>query len=235
MAIMKHSAKIKLYSSYFDEFDRLSAKSILNLFQDVAGVNGDEIGVGYLTLLEKNLYWILTRVKFDIFEMPKPNQTVYVQTWPHEKGRVDFDRDFKIESEDGKTMIIGTSKWCVIDTVNRSLQRTDNVNYIGEICPDKNYADKFLKIQIPTETPVEKFKHTVRFSDIDHNHHMNNTNYANLVSNAAENKQFTHFEINYLNECKLNDTITVSSLKTETGEFISGKNGNHLAFTAFIK
>ena len=139
MATMKYSAKITLFSSYFDEYDRLSAKSILRLFQDVAGVNGDEIGVGYLTLLEKNLYWILTRIKFDVLEMPLPNQTVYVSTWPHEKGRIDFDRDFKIESEDGKTMIIGTSKWCVIDTNSGTLQRTENVNYNCEICPDKNY------------------------------------------------------------------------------------------------
>ena len=43
--IMKHSAKIDLYSSYFDLNDRLSAKSFLNLFQDVAGVNAVEIGM----------------------------------------------------------------------------------------------------------------------------------------------------------------------------------------------
>lgn len=235
MAVMKHSAKITLYSSYFDENDRLSPKSILNLFQDVAGVNGDEIGVGYLSLLEKNLYWILTRVKFDIIKMPIPNQTVYVQTWPHEKGRIDFDRDFKIANEENETMIIGTSKWCVIDTETRTLQRTNNVNYIGEICPDKNYEDKFLKITIPDETPVHKFTHSVRFSDLDHNHHMNNTNYANLVTNATENQIFNHFEINYLSECKLDDKIEVSTIKTESAIYIIGKNGDKLAFTTLIK
>lgn len=232
---MKHNAKITLYSSYFDENDRLSAKSILSLFQDVAGVNGDEIGVGYLTLLEKNLYWILTRVKFDIIKMPIPNQTVYVQTWPHEKGRIDFDRDFKIVSEDNETLIIGTSKWCVIDTLTRMLQRTDNVNYIGEICTDKNYENKFSKIKIPDEESTYKFTHTVRFNDLDHNHHMNNTNYANLVTNATQNQIFSHFEINYLNECKLDDNIEISTIKADSEEYIIGKNGDKLAFIALIK
>lgn len=234
--IMKHSAKIVLYSSYFDLNDRLSAKSFLNLFQDVAGVNAVEIGVGYEDMLKKNLYWILSRVKFDVLKMPVPNQTVIVETWPHEKGRIDFDRDFKILSEDGEVLVIGTSKWCVIDTETRSLQRTDNVNYVGEICPDVNYQEKFGKIMLPQEDSFEEvFTHTVRFSDLDHNKHMNNTNYALLAANATTNQNFSHFEINFSSECVLGDEIVVSLAKTEDGEFVVGKNGDKISFSVFMK
>ena len=234
--IMKHSAKIVLYSSYFDMNDRLSAKSFLNLFQDVAGVNAVEIGVGYEDMLKKYLYWILSRVKFDVLKMPVPNQTVIVETWPHEKGRIDFDRDFKILSEDGEVLVIGTSKWCVIDTETRSLQRTDNVNYVGEICPDVNYQEKFGKIMLPQEDSFEEvFTHTVRFSDLDHNKHMNNTNYALLAANATTKQNFLHFEINFLSECVIGDNIVVSLAKTDDGEFVIGKNGDKVSFSVFIK
>ena len=234
--IMKHRAKMVLYSSHFDMNDRLSPKAFLNLFQDVAGVNAVEIGVGYEDLLKNNLYWILSRVKFDVLKMPVPNQTVYVETWPHEKGRIDFDRDFKILSEDGEVLVIGTSKWCVIDTVNRALQRTDKVNYIGEICPDINYAEKFGKIMLPPEDKFEEvFTHEVRFSDLDHNKHMNNTNYALLAANATTKQIFSHFEINFLSECVLGDNIVVSLAKTEDGEFIVGKNGDKVSFSVLMK
>ena len=234
--IMKHSAKMVLYSSHFDMNDRLSPKAFLNLFQDVAGVNAVEIGVGYEDLLKNNLYWILSRVKFDVLKMPVPNQTVYVETWPHEKGRIDFDRDFKILSEDGEVLVIGTSKWCVIDTVNRALQRTDKVNYVGEICPDINYAGKFGKIMLPPEDKFEEvFTHTVRFSDLDHNKHMNNTNYALLAANATTKQIFSHFEINFLSECVIGDNIVVSLAKTEDGEFIVGKNGDKVSFSVLMK
>lgn len=234
--IMKHSAKIVLYSSYFDMNDRLSPKSFLNLFQDVAGVNAVEIGVGYEDMLKKNLYWILSRVKFDVLKMPVPNQTVIVQTWPHEKGRIDFDRDFKILSEDGEVLVIGTSKWCVIDTESRTLQRTDNVNYVGEICPDVNYQEKFGKIMLPVEDVFEEvFTHEVRFSDLDHNKHMNNTNYALLAANATTKQIFSHFEINFLSECVLGDNIVVSLAKTDEGEFIVGKNADKVSFSVFVK
>ena len=112
---MKHKTNITLYNSYFDLNDALTPKSILNIFQDVASVHAEEIGVGYSDMLAKNLYWVLSRVKFDIIKQPTPNQTVIVETWPLEKGRIDFDRDFLITSTDGEVLIKGTSKWCVID------------------------------------------------------------------------------------------------------------------------
>ena len=217
--IMKHSAKIVLYSSYFDMNDRLSPKSFLNLFQDVAGVNAVEIGVGYEDMLKKKLYWILSRVKFDVLKMPVPNQTVIVQTWPHEKGRIDFDRDFKILSEDGEVLVIGTSKWCVIDTESRTLQRTDNVNYVGEICPDVNYQEKFGKIMLPAEDVFEEvFTHEVRFSDLDHNKHMNNTNYADMICNYIpdmENLRVKSIGINYSAEAKKDETLKVYMSKID--------------------
>ena len=233
--IMKHSAKIVLYSSYFDMNDRLSPKSFLNLFQDVAGVNAVEIGVGYEDMLKKNLYWILSRVKFDVLKMPVPNQTVIVQTWPHEKGRIDFDRDFKILSEDGEVLIIGTSKWCVIDTVSRSLQRTDNVVYAGECLEDVNYVDKFVKITLPEGVFVKKFDYEVHFSDLDHNKHMNNTNYANLVASAITHKDIIHFEINFLHECLPGDVIAVSTIKNDDGEYVLGKVAENTVFSAFVR
>ena len=233
--VMKYGAKIVLYNSYFDMNDNISVKSVLNLFQDLAGIHADMIGVGYEDMLAKNLYWILSRVKFDILKMPVPNQTVVVETWPHEKGRIDFDRDFKISSETGEVLIVGTSKWCVIDTVSRSLQRTDNVNYNGEICLDKNYADKFGKIVIPNDGFEEAFTHTVRFSDLDHNKHMNNTNYALLSANAVTNQKFSHFEINFLSECLFGDNIVVKHTKTEEGEFVIGTNADKIAFSVFVK
>lgn len=231
---MKYTAKITLFNSNFDQNNNLSAKAILNIFQDVASIHSEEIGVGYEAMLQKNLYWVLSRIKIDILKMPKPNQIVIVETWPHEKGRIDFDRDLKILSEDGETLIIGTSKWCVINTENRSLQRTDNVNYDGVCIEDKNYEERFGKIVIPETTKQHKFVHTVQFSDLDHNHHMNNTNYANLALNATDSKTFSHFEINFLNECKLDDKIDVSLAKAESGEYVCGVVNEKTAFVAHI-
>lgn len=234
MEYIKHKTNITLYNSYFDLNDNLTPKSILNIFQDIASVHAEDIGVGYKTMLDENLYWVLSRVKFDILKMPKPNQTVVAETWPHEKGRIDFDRDFLITTTEGEILIKGTSKWCVIDTTTRSLQRTDNINYIGVCSPDKNYQDRFGKIILPEMDTTTQFDHKVMFADLDHNQHMNNTNYATLVSNAISNKNISHFEINFVNECKLDDVITIQSI-SEDGEYIIGTVLDKTAFVAYTK
>lgn len=235
MQEMVYSAKITLYNSYFDFNDNLSPKAILNIFQDMASIHAEEIGIGFNNMLNKNLYWVLSRVKFDIIKMPKVNQTIIAKTWPHPKGRIDFDRDFQILSESGELLIKGTSKWCVINTQTRALQRTDDVNYNGECILDKNYEEKFGKIIVPEENFEFKFNHTVRFSDLDHNKHMNNTNYALLAISALENKYFNHFEINFLNECLMGDEIVLSTLKNNNGEYVLGENKNTQSFTVFVK
>lgn len=235
MAIMKYKTKVTLYNSYFDYHDRITTKSILNIFQDVASVHAEDLGVGYQAMLEKNLYWILSRIKIDILKMPQINQTVIVETWPHVKGRIDFDRDLKILSEDGDVLIIGTSKWCVIDTQSRTLQRTDNVNYIGEYCTDVNYEERFGKIMLPEIDLEHKFDYAVMFSDLDHNKHMNNTNYANLIVSSANNKQYSHFEINFNSECVLGDSINVLHATANDGEYVVGMVNNKTSFVAYIK
>lgn len=235
MALMKYKTKITLYNSYFDVNDRLSYKSILNIFQDVASIHAEEIGVGYKEMLSKNLYWVLSRIKIDILKMPSINQVVMVETWPHEKGRIDFDRDLKILSEDGEVLIIGSSKWCVINSITRMLERTDNVNYIGQCCLDKNYEDRFNKITIPNSEIEECFLYDVRFSDLDHNQHMNNTNYANLVVSAIDDKETSHFEINFINECLLGDKIQVSKTNDGQSEYVIGKSNGKTCFIAYVK
>jgi len=235
MDLMKYSTKITLFSSYFDLNQNLNTKSILAIFQDVASIHAEEIGVGFEQMFSQNLYWVLSRIKFDILKMPALNQTVVVETWPHPNGRVDFDRDIKISSESGETLIVGTTKWCVIDTISRRLQRANNVVFNGEFINEKLYEENLSKITLPTQELTPLFKHKVNFSDLDRNQHMNNTNYANLILNADADKKFNHFEINFLNECMLNDEIIVSATKIDDTEYITGTVNDKTVFVALTK
>lgn len=235
MAIMKFSAKIRLYNSYFDSKDRITAKGILSIFQDVASCHAEEIGVGFNKMYQKKLFWVLSRVKFDVLKMPAIDQVVIVETWPHEKGRADFDRDMKILSESGEVLIIATSKWCVIDTETRALKSSQGVDYLGEVCHDINYEGRFGRLILPNGEWTKKYTHKVMPSDIDHNQHLNNTNYASMVANVIENTSYSHFEINYSSECRLRDSLDIYYQKTDDGEFVIGRNGQAHSFSAVVR
>ena len=234
MELMIYETKLKLYNSYFDANDKITIKSILNIFQDVASYHASLIGVGYEEMLSKNLYWVLSRIKFDILKQPKIDEEVIVRTWPLEKGRIDFDRDFKILNMNGEALVVGTTKWCVIDTNTRQLQRTNNVNYNGIHLNEKNYSDKFNKIILPELQSNYIYTHKVLYSDLDHNKHMNNTNYALLISNIINNKVINHFEINYLSECLLNDEIKLSLISNNNESIVMGEVDDKRTFISLI-
>ena len=98
-----------------------------------------------------------------------------------------------------------------------------------------NFVKSKFFIKTSNVNLIEKYSHIVRFSDLDHNHHMNNTNYAPLIANALENKNFTHFEINYLNECIENYEIKIMHTKNSDGEYIIGKVDDKTVFSSFLK
>ena len=235
MSLSVYKTKIQLFNSYFDCNDKIKPSAIFNIFQDVACFHGEQIGVGFESMLNKNLYWVLSRVKYDILIQPKIDQIVTVETWPCEKGKVDFDRDFLVKNLNGEVMIMGTSKWCVISSVTRSLARTDDVNYTCKTVSKRNYAEKFVKTEPVQKQTEANWQHIVEFSEIDHNQHLNNVNYATYVLNALKRDDFNHLQINFISECKLGDKLEVYVNNTHDGHFVSGYVGDTLKFSAFAK
>ena len=225
-----YKTQLTLFSSYFDKNDNLTPKSILSIFQDVASIHAEQLNIGYKPMLDKNLFWVISRIKYDVIKMPKPYQQVIIKTWPHQKGKIDFDRDLQILDLNNNVLIKATSKWCVIDVNTRRLMRTDGIEYDGEILEEKNYQDKFSKIDLPLDDFKKCLDYKVMFSDLDHNKHMNNTNYANLILSALDNKVVNHFEINFVAECKQDDIISVYHSTQNQEEFTYGKVNDNIVY-----
>lgn len=232
-----YSEQVKLVASQFDLNDNITPTAILSLFQDIACVHGEMIGVGYENMLQKGLYWVLIRTKYDVLCSPKPYQQVIVETWPHVKGRVDFDRDYLIKDIDGKVLIKGTSKWCVISTETRKLMLPTAVEYPKELEYETkvNYQDKFAKTPSIERQSKPIFEHIVAYHEIDHNKHLNNVNYATYVFDAMQKDDLTHMQINFIAECHLNDKIELFSQLTDDGVLVAGYVGQELKFTALAK
>ena len=112
-----------------------------------------------------------------------------------------------------------------------------NIDYPFEFNNKPVFEGKFLKTESfePTDKPVLIYQ--VEEGDIDSNGHMNNTIYSKLIMNALSNSfnQIDIFQINFLGEALLGDTIEVFT-KTENGNILAlGKfpNGKQ-CFTAFV-
>lgn len=234
--MLKYTKEFYLRVSDFDTYDHLFPSAILDLFQDVAGKHADDIGIGFDTMISKNLVWMIVRSKYEIYQQPKLYQTVKVITWPHVKGRVDMDRDYLIEDLDGNILVKGTSKWVVVNYISRRLVRPRDIEYPSdEYCQAINFEEHFDKLEDFDIDGVEPFVQYPSFCDLDHNGHVNNTKYANFIVNGLNLKKdesIVKFQIDYIHELEKNTKINLYYLKN--GNEIKVKGIDKDGQTSFI-
>ena len=234
----KFEKKYVLRVSDFDCYDRLRPSAILDFFQDVAGQNADEMGIGYRELIKKDVIWVLLRNRFDVIKSPVPYSSVIVKTYPHKPGRGDFDRDYYIESPTGETYIKGSSKWCLINFKTRKILFGDEGKCDGdEYTETCVYPEGVKKIKNFSEEGFEKFSGRTEFSDLDHNGHVNNVKYLDYVFNAVKpgkSEEVTSLEIDYVHEMQANSAYDIFYKKIDGAYYIKCISGGSEIFRAIM-
>lgn len=240
MKTLVNSFHFLLTTNDFDYKDELRPSAVLNYFQVVAGMHATEIGVGYEAFKERNLAWILTKIKYKCIQEPKPDLGIVVKTWPKEAKRVEYDRFYLIKDEEDNVLYKGLSRWCIIDFSTRRISREKAIF-------DGKYLEEDVQLIFDSEAIKKNnidnldyvFDYEVRLADLDHNNHMNNTRYGDIVlSTIDKGKHIDEFEINFNNECLLNDVISVYKNDLEDGRlFILGfnKTKDYVAFKVLVK
>jgi acyl-ACP thioesterase len=190
----------------------LSLYSLFNRFQELAGHHATYLQVGYVTLTEEGLAWILSRIKVQIYSLPKWGEMVHLATWPKGIDRLFALREFCITSEHGQTLINATSAWLLVDTEKGRPRKIESLP-IDLHFPDAPHAirEPLEKIQVPNELkPV--FEKQIWLSDLDINRHVNNAQYVKWITDCFSEELFrtrriTSLQINYLEETLLGDTV----------------------------
>lgn len=232
MAQMRMSKQKVFSAAELDEHDHIRPAALLDLFQQLAGEHAETLGVGFDALYRQGRLWVVSRIKAVIENKPALYETVTAETWPEPTGRVDFDRDYLVRGEDGRIIAKGVSKWCVIDLNSRKLVRAQDIVFPGEFCLEKTFEPPFAKL-LPAETLPLAFEHTVRRSDLDHNGHMNNARYGELLLDAVPTDRIIRaFQIDFLHEAMRGETIAVHALQNENALSVCGSIEHKPCFCA---
>jgi medium-chain acyl-[acyl-carrier-protein] hydrolase len=219
--------------SYEADFRRrLSLYALFNRFQDLAGHHAAYLQVGYDSLREMRLAWILSRIKVQIYSLPSWGDTVHLATWPKGVDRLFALRDFCLTNEKKETMVAATSAWLLVD-IDKGRPRKIEMLPVDLRFPNAAHAiqDPLNKIQIP-EGSLPVFEKPIWLSDIDTNGHVNNAQYAKWISDCFSQDQFnnrriTSVQINYLEETHLGDRVTLFKTPNDSSKneyFLEGVN-----------
>ena len=219
---------------------RLSLNA-LNLFLVRSAVNHSEhLDFGYSTISKENISWVLFRMNIQINRLPLLNEEITIVTWPRSISGISASRDFEMTSDDtGETLCKASSDWLIIDLDSRKPQRMDRFT-------DKDYLHNNKKAlsEKPPKTKnrcdfKELFTVKTHYSDLDMNGHVIAHKYFSWLQDAVYkqygDKEPSFIQMNYFNECDMNEEISIKYCPEDKQSFmgLKLKNGKP-AFTAAV-
>jgi acyl-ACP thioesterase len=207
------------YSISFYEVDtknEVFLPVLWSFMQETAWHHADHLQLGYADLMGHQYFWVLSRLSIQMEEYPRWGDQIKVKTWLTGTGRLFALRKFSIADSKGKMIGEANSAWLVLDLESRKPQKIGPVfKHIEHLFDGLPPAEEPPKIPIPVH-PREEKSYTVRYSDIDMHHHVNNIKYIEWVLDSFlfemnQTHQIHTFEINFLAESSCGDMITIHS------------------------
>lgn len=218
-----------LRTSDFDCYGNILPGAVLDIFQDAAGRHSKILKVSVDEIGNKNLIWVLLKVRFKVFGKPLMYSRVTVKTWPLPPSKATLRRDYIISDEEGNVLIKGESQWAVVHRTKRRIMPALGIYSIPEeeFCTENALEGKMQKIHdfVPDG---EGSLICPGYCDIDVNRHVNNTKYANFVVDALspENEEIEMFQIDYHREVLKGCNIRIHTKQQEEEITAMGKNIN---------
>ena len=238
--IYEQKQKISFYDLDANGNTKLTA--LLKYMNEASWLHAEELGVGLEKTLEVGLAFIIQRIGVRIFKLPELSQTVTIRTWPAEETRSAFKRNGDITDEAGNKIIEWESLWVLIDINKRKIKRPSASPAEFPLYGKMGVEIVADKVVIPEERiPYASYIHSVMFSDLDINMHMNSAIYGNLIANvlaptdAANISSFKEVQFNYVHEAKLGDEVAVNAFYANESLYITGNSGEKTIFTVAIK
>lgn len=228
--MIKFSEKIKLRENDFDFTDHVKLSTYLDLFQSIACEHAEQNGLGFKAMFDKGIIWVITKIKLDVYKNFKVGEIITAESYPHQKGAVEYVRDYYIYDQSGALAVKGSSQWILLDYKSRRILRP-SVDFIGEHVSEYAYEKRIEKIP-PTDIELIGSYKTGRL-DLDHNGHVNNVKYADMIFSYEKDisKPVRSFTINYQTESKEGEVIDIY---TDNLGLYTGTKGGVVAFTAKV-
>ena len=212
----------------------LKYTDLCNILQLTAGVHAELGGISFSDMQVHHQAWVLSRMRVEIKRLPKWRDVVTVKTWINS---LENSRSIRcLELYIGDEKIVGCETfWAVFNTQTRRPENLALPHAHFEKYPDdKATVIQFSKI----DTTIDKTfvtEKTILLSDLDIVNHANSVKYLEWCLDYVEpklllNQRLESFEMNYLKEVSLEDTITIEKSSIENSMVFTVNANNKICF-----
>lgn len=199
------------------------------LAQDVATLHAHQLGLGREDI---GALWVLSRMKIELSRPLYPYEILTVQTWCAGIKGATWLRSFRFLV--GKEAVgSAISSWVVLDQNTHRILRPSTIAQ----------AQKYMALApnaaaVPGKLACPRLKehhlHTVCYSDLDVNNHVNNVKIVDILSDGLDlnlSDQFvSSLQVNYTAESRFGDQIRVMTGNDGDIRYVFGEAGGATRF-----
>lgn len=239
MAGIKTSKNYDILTFYTDYKSRITPKNLIGLFQEIATVQSDELKIGKKYMSNEDLLWVLIKYDIEIYRMPKYPEKIRLETYAMYTRKFYIYRKFEVYDEENNLISKAYSAWSLVNKKTMSLQKMPlklmEAYGCSENTPEEKASFEGLKT---VKNPDSSREFSIRYTDIDNNHHVNNTNYMSWAVNSVPKDVVIDYNLEkisilYRKEGKYGEDIIVNTEvdrkdKIICNQDIKTKDGNLL-------
>lgn len=221
----KYTQQLTIHAYHTNQFAKASATSLFNFMLEAAWAHAQVMEWGYDDLKNNHLFWVLSRVYFEIEKFPSWQDEITLNTWSAGTDGMYAYREFILENTQKEVILRGSTAWLILDLESKKIFRL------------RDFIQTFPRLEGQTacRNPqrIKPLPHAenleyrpVLFSDLDVNKHFNSVKYLERVLDSFgvdflnENEPCT-LEINYLKEGLAGDCLAVDTQKPDENSFLS--------------
>lgn len=215
MQATKYNKQYLIRSYECDRNNSLRILTLMNIFQDMAVTNAENMGLGLEACIKNGMTWVGTNYTLEIDRLPKMHENISISTWFSAKNKMSTYRDFEVFGEDEQSIIRASSQWVLLNLEKKRPMSITDTMPLHQPLEERAIDTDFPKIgEIFNHT--SQFKFRVRFDDIDMNKHINNAVYVLWATEAVEAEfRLTHnpakISINFRKEGYMGEKIMVNT------------------------
>ena len=183
---------------------------------EVATEHANALGIGYATLIKRNVGWVLSRVSIEMQRYPVINDAYTLTTWIECYNRRFSERNIRVSDGEGNVIGYVRTVWVAMDFATRSVA---DLAELGEDafpvsdtpCP----IAKAARIAVIPEDAVEAAEDYVfRYCDVDFNRHVNTVRYLELILNHwpldwYDCHTLRRFDVHFHHECHYGEAVSL--------------------------
>ncbi|MCI7642938.1 MAG: thioesterase [Lentisphaeria bacterium] len=182
---------------------QLSLRSFMDYLQLTAICHADKLGVGMSLLREKNLLWVLSHLKLEIFRFPLGG-VLSVHTYPSGLERIFATRQYEVTDDSGAIVGRASSWWLMLngDNFRPVTHKSPELNLLPVNAGLPKFFPDLQKLKPPPDLSETDYNLSVRQSMLDINCHLNNAVYGAICEDvlsgeAGEIVRITTLQIDF--------------------------------------